>query len=107
MNTSSHRVIAKRRLSYKAKGDSTLKEFTVCISEPYLLTEGSVDIPFAEGAAGCVISFDGLPEKEHAVIGGDTLQALEIAVGSAESTLRRLSKKFDIYFDTGESYFDN
>ena len=107
MNASSHRVIATRRLSYKAKGDSRLKEFTVCISEPYLLTEGLVDIPFAEGAAGCVLSFDGFPEEEHAVIGGDTFQALELAVGSAESTLRRLSKQYDFYFDTGEPYFDD
>ena len=60
----------------------------------------------AEGAAGCVVSFDGLLEKEHVVIGGDTFQALELAVGSAESTLRRLSKKYDLYFD-GEPYFDD
>jgi hypothetical protein len=106
MIASSHRVIATRRLSYKAKDDSTLNEFVVCISEPYLLTEDLVDIPFAEGAAGCVVSFDGLPEKEHAVIGGDTFQALELAVGSAESTLRRLSKKYDFYFE-GEPYFED
>lgn len=106
MNSSSHRIIATRRLSYRTKGDSTLKEFTVCISEPYLLTEGSVDIVFAEGAAGCLVSFDGLPEKENQVIGGDTLQAIELAVGAAESTLRRLSKKFDFFMD-GEPYFED
>ena len=106
MNASSHRVIASRRLAYKAKGDSTFKDFTVCISEPYLLTEGSVDVPFAEGAAGCIVSFDGLPEKEHAVIGGDTFQALELAVGAAESYLRRLSKKYDFYFE-GDPYFED
>jgi hypothetical protein len=105
MNTSLHRVIATRRLAYKVMGESTLKEFTVCICEPYVLTEDSVDIPVAEGAAGCIVSFDGLPEKEHRVIGGDTFQALELAIGSAESTLRRLSKKYDFYLD-GDAYFE-
>ncbi|WP_154588443.1 hypothetical protein [Burkholderia pseudomallei] len=106
MNTSSHRVIATRRLTYKIKGDSALNDFTVCISEPYLLTDGEIDIPFAEGAAGCVISFNGLPENGHTVIGGDTFQALELAVSFAESNLRRLSKKYDFYFE-GDPYFED
>lgn len=108
MSALSHRVIAMRRLSYRIKGesDSSFKDFSVCVSEPFVLREGMVDIPVAEGAAGCVVSFDGLPEKEHQVIGGDTLQALELAVGFAESTLKRVSKKFDIYMD-GEPYFED
>ena len=105
MNTSSHRVIATRQLSYKTRGDSTLRELTVCISEPYL-AEGAVDIPVAEGAAACSVSFDGLPEKGHEVIGGDTFQALELAVSYAESALRRFGKKYEFYFD-GEPYFDD
>ena len=108
MNTSSHRVIATRRLAYAYKDDPLMRRaFTVGISEPYLLTEGSVDFDFAEGSAGCVISFDGLPEKEMTVHGADSVQAIELAVGSMEDYLRRLSKKYDFYFDDGEPYFED
>ena len=106
MNQASQRVIATRKLSYRLKGDSTVNEVTVCISEPFLLTEGSVDVPVAEGAAGCLISFEGLREEGRTVIGGDTLQALELAVSAAEDYLRRLSKKYDFYFE-GDPYFED
>jgi hypothetical protein len=45
----------------------------VCIGEPYLLIKGTVGFDFAEGTAGCVIHFEGLPEKAETVIGGDCL----------------------------------
>ena len=106
MSTSSHRVIATRRLTYAFKDDPTQWAFTVCISEPYLLTKEMVDYDFVEGTACCVISFDGLAEKEHTVMGADSMQALELALGSAEDYLRRLSKKYDFYFE-GDPYFDD
>lgn len=105
MDAISHRVIATRLLSYKGGSDSTLRELTVCISEPYP-ADGAVDIPVAEGAAACSVSFDGLPEKGREVIGGDTFQALELALAYVESALRRFSKKYEFYFD-GEPYFDD
>ncbi|WP_154584901.1 hypothetical protein [Burkholderia pseudomallei] len=80
---------------------------TICIGEPFLLTEGSVDFRFTEGTAGCVISFDGLPEKEMTVYGADAVQALELAVQDMEHYLLRLSKKYDFYFDDGEPYFED
>lgn len=105
MNQSTHRVIATRRLSYKAKNNLTSRQFKICISEPFLLTAELVDFPYAEGAAGCIVSFDGFPEKEQTVVGGDTFQALELAVNSVESTLRRLNKKYHFYFED-DLYFD-
>ncbi|CAK1327218.1 Uncharacterised protein [Burkholderia pseudomallei] len=100
------RTIATRKLAYTVKGESGRTLLTVCIGEPFLLTEDNCDIAFGEDAAGCVVSFEGLQEKAHTVIGGDTFQALELAVGAAESSLRRLSKKYDFYFDDDDPYFE-
>ena len=66
-----------------------------------------VDFPFSKGTAGCAIGFEGLDEKEMVVYGADTIQALAIAVESLEKYLRRLSKKYDFYFETGEPYFED
>lgn len=101
-----NRVVATRRLTYAYKDDSTRRGFTVCISEPYLLTEESVGYEVPESTSGCIVSFDGLPEKEISVVGADTFQALQLAIDAAESYLKRLSKKYDFYFD-GDHYFDD
>ena len=108
MNTSSHRVIAERRLAYAFKDDPTRRAFTVCIHEPYHVEKGSVDFNVSGWTSGCVISFDGLQEKEMTVYGADAIQALELAIQDIEHYLRRLSKnKYDFFFDDGEPYFDD
>ena len=99
MSYPSHRVIATRQLTYKVKGESILRDLIVCISEPYLLTESSV-------VSSCTVSFDGLPEQRDKITGGDSLQALELAIGAVDSHLRRLSKKYEFYFE-GDPYFDD
>jgi|ERR1700754_1596857 len=99
MSSPSHRVIATRQLTYKVKGESILRDLIVCISEPYLLTESSV-------VSSCTVSFDGLPEQRDKITGGDSLQALELAIGAVDSHLRRLSKKYEFYFE-GDPYFDD
>ncbi|ULU26807.1 hypothetical protein [Dyella terrae] len=102
------RTIATRNLLYGVEGNHAKKAFTVCIGEPYLITEESPDFEFAPGATACCISFIGLPERPHVVHGADGIQALELAVSSMESYLRRLSRKYEFYFpDSGESYFDD
>ena len=107
MSTSSHRVIATRRLVYAFKDDPTRRAFTVCIHEPFLVEQGSVDFNVSGWTSGCVISFDGLQEKEMTVYGADAVQAIELAVQDMEHYLRRLSKKYDFYFDDGEPYFED
>ena len=101
-----YRTVATRRLTFAFKGSAIQHDCTVCIGEPYLLTQGSVDFDFAEGTAGCIIHFEGLPEKAETVIGGDTFQALELALGAAESYLRRLRKKYDFFLE-GDPYFED
>jgi hypothetical protein len=106
MSASLSRTVATRRLTFAFKGDAIQHDCMVCIGEPYLLIKGTVGFDFAEGTAGCVIHFEGLPEKAETVIGGDTFQALELALGAAESYLRRLSKKYDFYCE-GDPYFED
>ncbi|RDS82222.1 hypothetical protein DWU98_09295 [Dyella monticola] len=106
--TSTPRTIAARHLTYARKGESEKTPFSVCISEPFLLTNENCDIAFGEGAAGCVVSFDGLSEKSRTIYGGDTVQALELAIKSMETFLKWLSKKYDFYFPDGEEpYFED
>jgi hypothetical protein len=102
------RTIATRNLLYAVEGSHAKKAFTVCIGEPYLITEESSDFEFAPGATACSISFIGLPERAHVVHGADGIQALELAVSSIEWYLRRLSQKYEFYFSDSEgSYFDD
>jgi len=50
--------------------------------------------------------FEGLPNvKPENVYGADTLQALQLA-SDVEPILKRLSKKYDIYYPIGEDYFE-
>jgi hypothetical protein len=104
--------IANRELCYSLKGTDARNELVVRISEPYLVEKGTVNFDFAPGTAGCTVEFIGLKEgyvfekgNLHEVYGADSMQALQIAV-DIEPALKRLSKKYNIYFPTGELYFD-
>ena len=53
-----------------------------------------------------MVQFDGIPEKAQGDnYGADSLQALQLAA-DIEPVLKRLSKRYDFYFPTGEGYFD-
>ena len=106
METTRKQTIATRRLLYSPIGESEKRKLTVRIVAPYLLTPESVSFAFDEGAAGCDIEFDGLPQKEITVYGADTLQALALAV-DIDPYLRGFSRKYNFFFETGESYFDD
>ena len=98
-------TIATRQMLYSVRGDSERKPFTLCITEPFLLT-GDVGFKYAPGAAGCTIFFDGLPEFELTVHGVDRIQALELAA-DVDPVLRGLNRrKYDFFWDDGEPYFE-
>ena len=66
----------------------------------------SVSFEVAEGAAVCTVEFDGIPDETQGdTYGADSLQALQLAA-DVEPVLKRLSKRYDFYFPTGEGYFD-
>jgi hypothetical protein len=108
MDLTAGRTIATRSLLYSAAGSTVRHAFTICIGEPFLLTDGSVDFAFSPGTAGCVVSFIGLPEKPEVVYGADGVQALELAVSEIDAYLRRLRRRYEFYFpDADESYFED
>jgi hypothetical protein len=100
------RTIASRRLLYSPIGEPEKRNLTVRIVGPYPLAQGSVGFAFDEGAAGCDIEFDGLPQKEISVYGADAIQALAFAV-DIDPYLRGLSREYNFFFETGEPYFDD
>jgi len=99
--------IAERELLYSLKDDPARKRFVVRISAPYLLEQAAVNFPIHPGAAGCKIEFDGLPtslvEEVHGV---DSIQALALAT-DVDPYLRGLSKKYDLYWLSGDPYFED
>lgn len=104
--------IAERRLKYSERGSNLKVDLSVKISSPYLLEEGSVNFEFAEGTAGCTVKIIGPNPSDifegsstHEVYGIDSIQALQLA-SDIEPTLKRLSKKYDIYSPGGEPYFE-
>lgn len=100
------KYIAERKLLYSLKGSNSRKELIIRISAPYIVDESMVGHPVEEGVAGCSVEFEGLFEECSNVYGTDLLQALHLAV-NIEPTLQRLRKKYDFYWPSGESYFDD
>jgi hypothetical protein len=101
------RWIAERTLLYAEKGSSARHQLVVRISEPYLVQPGTVSFPANAGTAGCSVEITGLDRPMHdEVYGADLLQALQLAA-NVEPMLKRLSRKYDLYFQTGEPYFED
>ena len=98
--------IAQRKLMFSLKGSSERNPFVVQITAPRELKEGDVEFQFTKGTAVCIVQFEGLPNaKSEQIYGADSLQALQLAT-NVEPILKRLSKKYDLFFPTGESYFE-
>jgi hypothetical protein len=99
--------IAERRLLYALKGSDIRQEFVVRLGTPYLVQEGMVNFSVGEeGCWGCHVEIEGLDEKYSEVYGADSLQAINLA-SNVEPFLKRLQKKYDLFFPSGESYFDD
>ena len=98
--------VAERRLLYAAKGSPKRQELIIRVGKPYLVQSGTVNFPVAEGTAGCSVEFAGLEEVDVGeTYGADLLQALQLAA-DVEPVLKRLSQKYDFYFQPGEPYFE-
>lgn len=99
--------IAQRELLFSTKGSGERHPLVIRVFAPRKLKAGDVDFEFTEGAAVCTVEFDGFPEMPmEKTYGADSLQALQLAV-NVEPTLIRIGKKYDLYFPTGEGYFEN
>jgi hypothetical protein len=100
--------VAERTLQYRASTDGELRTLIVRVLQPFLLKEGQVNFPFQPGTAGCIVRVEGLSEAlEEVTYGADTLQALELAVSGVEPMLKRVGKRHELFFPTGEPYFED
>jgi len=104
--------IAERILKCAPKGTEDIRNLVVRIGTPYLLEAGMVNFKFSPGTAGCIVEITGPNPDDvfegssaHEIYGADTLQALSLAA-DVEPILKRLSKKYDIIFPSGEPYFE-
>jgi len=100
------KFIAERNLLYSKKGRDEKHKFVIRIGTPYTVNQDMVNFPIGEGLVGCHIETSGLDEEfAHEAYGVDGLQALEIA-SNIDPYLKRLSKKFDLFWPNGEAYYD-
>jgi hypothetical protein len=98
--------IAERHLFFSAKGESERKPLMIRVFAPKPVDPASVSFQVAAGTAVCTVEFDGIPDGTLGdTYGADSLQALQLAV-DIEPVLKRLSKRYDFFFPSGEGYFD-
>ncbi len=100
------KFVAERKLLYSDKGSDKRKELIIRIGLPYQVESGMVDFPVGNGFVGCHVEVDGLEEEYSEVYGCDAIQALNIA-SDLEPFLERLQKKYDLFWFSGEPYFDD
>jgi hypothetical protein len=98
--------IAERRLVFSEKGSSERKPLLIRVFAPQPVDPESVQWRPDADTSSCVVEFDGILDANLGEIyGADSIQALQLAV-DIEPVLKRLSKRYEFYFPTGESYFD-
>lgn len=102
------KILAKRKLLYSLKGEEVKSEMVVRIYAPYPVSEDMVAFPIGEeGLSGCHVEVDGLcDELCQDVYGVDDVQALHIAA-DIDPFLFRLRKKYDLFWPSGEPYFED
>jgi hypothetical protein len=99
--------IAERRLFFSDKGQLERKRLVIRIYALRPVEADSVTFRVDGDTAICVVEFEGLPDVAlEKIYGADSLQALQLAV-DVEPVLKRLSKQYDLYFPSGEGYFDD
>ena len=100
------KFIAQRKLLYSLKGEDVRNEFVIGITAPYIVDQSMVSFPIGNGFMGCDVQISGLEEDGSKVYGADSLQALNLA-SDVESFLKVLQKKYDLYWLSGEPYFED
>ena len=97
--------IAERHLLFSEKNDGSRKNLTIRVSAPSVVKPEAVNFPVDGVASVCRVEVIGLTEYSHDVHGMDSMQAINLA-SDIESLIRRLSSNYDIFWATGEPYFD-
>jgi hypothetical protein len=98
--------IAERHLHFSMKGETERKPLVIRIFAPRPVDPASVSFKVDAGTAVCAVHFDGIPDETQGdEYSADPLQALQLAA-NIEPILKRLTKRYDFCFLTGEGYFD-
>jgi len=93
-------------LLYSLSGSEIKHKFMIRICTPYVVDENMVNFSVGEGLVGCRIETEGLEnECHHEVYGVDEIQAINMAT-NVDPFLERLGKMYDIYWLSGEPYFE-
>ena len=99
--------IAERKLLFSEKGQIERKLLVIRIFAPRPVEPDSPLYRPDQDTASCHVEFDGIPGATIGdTFGNDSLQALQLAADDVEPTLKRLSSRYDLFFPTGEGYFD-
>ena len=98
--------VAKRKLLYSLKGCDIRKEFVIGIGAPYPVNQSSVAYAIGGEVSGCDLRLEGLDEEDETIYGADSLQAVSLA-SNVEAFLKRLQRKYDLFWLSGEPYFDS
>jgi hypothetical protein len=97
--------IAERKLLYSLKGSDLRNELIVRVSMPFQVDAAIFGKSGAEPCFGCHIELVGVDETISDVYGADSLQAINIA-SDVESILKRLENKYNLYWASGDPYFE-
>jgi len=99
-------TVAERKLLYSLKNEKEQHEFIIYLGSPYFVTEGTVNFSVgSEGCWGCAINVSGLNEDySEKIYGADSLQTIELAVKAIEFIIKRIGKKYDIFYLSSEPY---
>ena len=89
-------VIAERSLLFSSKGASSRKILEIKVGRPYKHSE--------EDCFVCDVVWLGI-SRSYDVAGVDSLQAVQLAV-DVEPQLKALANEYDLFFDSGEPYFE-
>ena len=101
------KIIARRELLYSLKNEKVKNKMVVCIHAPYVVEQNMVEFPIDGLVVGSHVEVEGIEEIFHEeVYGVDEIQALQLAT-NVDSFLKRLSKKYDLYWLSGDPYFED
>jgi hypothetical protein len=101
------KFIAERKLMYSIKGESKRYDLVIGLTPPYWVKESpDGNYRYEHELCVCRVEFDGLPELLiREAYGTDSVQAVGLA-SNIDGYIRGLEKKYDIFWPTGEPYFE-
>jgi len=104
-------IIAERKLFYALKGTKDLKEFSIKISQPFLVDKNYQECTTNDdNCTACKVIVEGIDELDFVPYGDgnyfgiDGVQALNIAT-NIEPIIKWISKQYDVYWSIDEPYF--